>query len=57
MSDTYAIYYQWCLDHHRTPPTKTWWDNAVKQPRQPTPKQNDFDFDIETERREGYAYD
>lgn len=60
--DTYTIYCQWCIDHHRPPPTREWWDRACAQPR-PTKltlrrsPQADFEFDIETERREGYAYD
>ena len=50
----YDIYCQWCLDTGRKPPTREWWDNACKQP--PTRKQSDLEFDVETERREGWGY-
>lgn len=55
--DSYTIYCQWCLDHGRRAPTREWWDMACAQPRQPQRKLSDTEFDVETERREGYAYD
>ena len=55
--DTYTIYRQWCLDHHRTPPTREWWDTACARNAVPTPKLDDITFDITTEQREGWAYD
>lgn len=57
MLDTYVIYVAWCLDHHRTPPTREWWNAACTILRIPTPRQPDIDFDYETERREGWAND
>lgn len=60
MIDTYSIYCQWCKDHHQTPPTREWWNKSVSQPRPNVAIidfQSDFEFDVETERREGYAYD
>jgi hypothetical protein len=53
--DAYEIYCQWCRDHHRQPPTREWWDRAVAAPRDATLRRDD-DFDIETERRDGWAY-
>ena len=52
---TYEIYCQWCLDTGRKPPTREWWGAACAQPRQQR-KLSDIEFDVETERREGWGY-
>lgn len=62
MIDTYAIYCQWCKDHHQTPPTREWWDQSIaKALHAPTDRvidfQSEFEFDVATERREGWGYD
>jgi hypothetical protein len=57
MSDAYVWYCEWCRDHGQAAPTREWWDRAVAQPRKVRPPQSDIDFDRETERREGWAYD
>jgi hypothetical protein len=55
-SSTYDWYCQFCIDMHRTPPTREWWDNAVNQPRTRADRAlTDDEFDDETERREGWA--
>lgn len=56
MIDTFTIYSQWCLDTGRIPPTREWWNNACAQ-RKPVQRTSDFDFDVETEQREGWGYE
>lgn len=55
MTDTYTLYCEWCRDHHQPAPTREWWNRACAVPRHPPAKSNTFD--IETEQREGWAYD
>jgi hypothetical protein len=57
MFDAFDHYCQWCRDRGQTPPTREWWDKACAQPRRPQPRLSDTQFDVDTERREGYAYD
>jgi hypothetical protein len=66
--DTYTIYCDWCRDHNRTPPTREWWNKACEATT-PIPITDilsdeqvrklifDDQADIDTERREGWAYD
>jgi hypothetical protein len=49
----YEIYVEWCRDHQRKPPSKAWWDKACAQPKTIV---FEPDFDIDTERREGWTY-
>jgi len=51
----YEIYCQWCRDHGRNPPTRTWWNEHNRLVIDFTPDPT-LDFDIETERREGWTY-
>lgn len=56
--DTYSVYCVWCDAHHYAKPSREWWNKACAAKR-PTVKVVSFepDFDIETERREGWGYD
>lgn len=54
-SSTFEIYCKWCVEHHQTPPTRDWWDNAVTQPRQFDRRLSDDELDDETEIRDGWA--
>jgi hypothetical protein len=54
--DTYDIYAQWCFEHNRVPPSREWWDKACGQRRTTLPIE-DVAWDIENERREGWAND
>lgn len=54
MIDSYELYFQWCIDHGHIPPTREWWDKAVAQVKV---AYFEPDFDLDTERREGWAYD
>ena len=49
---TYEIFRQWCIDHDKIPPSRKWWEMAVGPVAI-----DDVQFDIETERREGWGYD
>jgi len=59
----YDLYYQWCQDHNRKPPTKEWWEaacanqdfrNKINTPFLETIKDQE---EIDRERREGWGYD
>jgi len=58
-ADGYTIYRDWCLEHHRMPPTRAWWDHWSPQWRKSPPARvlSEDEFDIETEQREGWTYD
>ena len=52
---TYDAYCQWCDTVGQKRPTRAWWDAACALPR--TNKRiSDTQFDIDTERREGWGY-
>jgi hypothetical protein len=64
-SSAYDIYCQSCIEHGRTPPT--WFEFFQDHPYIPTlqlagitkPRdrnQDDTDFDVETEQRDGWCY-
>lgn len=51
---TYDIYCSWCRDRGQPPPSREWWNKAIRASKTVV---FEPDFDIETERREGWAYD
>lgn len=51
--DSYTIYCAWCRNRGMPPPAREWWDRACAQPRK---VETACDFDIETERWEGWGY-
>jgi hypothetical protein len=53
----YELYCDWCVKNNRMPPTREWWNWACRRPRPNNTVVFEPDFDIETERREGWAYD
>lgn len=53
---SYSIYCAWCRDHSQPVPTREWWDFACAK-REIAERISQSDFDISTERREGWAYD
>jgi hypothetical protein len=52
-SESYEVYCKWCRDHLRPEPTREWWEMAIHQPKTVS---FEPDFDIDTERREGWTY-
>jgi hypothetical protein len=54
-NDGYAIYCQWCVEHHREPPTRAWWDHSCIGTKDYRPM-TDVEFDVQTEQREGWCY-
>jgi hypothetical protein len=56
MQDAYDIYVTWWRDHYgyACPITREAWDEWCQRPRNNAPV-SDEQFDIDTERREGWA--
>ena len=53
--ESYMLYCDHCKAHGRSPHTRLWWEQAIGwQAVKAEP--SDIQFDIDTERREGWAY-
>lgn len=56
--DAYAIYIAWWKQHYgyECPITREAWDQWCRQPNATLRQLDDTQFDIDTERREGWSY-
>lgn len=56
--DAYSTYCAHQLARGEPAPTREWWNESLAKARaKPARKLSDIEFDIETERREGWGYD
>lgn len=56
MADAYTTYCQWMTDRGWPAPTREWWNMACRA-RARHERQNDEQFDHDTEMRDGWAFE
>lgn len=53
-ADIFKIYCAHCKSIGQEPPSQEWWERAISRSR-PAPRQSDIQFDVDTERRDGWS--